>query len=94
MVISRVNSDFKLKELGSLNYSFGMDVQAVDDCLILGQQKYIMDMLLIFGLANALALPTPMSSKFLAKFAESEGESPSADAHLYRSIVGALNMYV
>lgn len=43
--ISQINIEFKLKDLGVLNYFLGMNVQVGDDCLLLGQKKYINELL-------------------------------------------------
>lgn len=61
-----------------------------EDCLLLGQKKYITDLLLKVHLSDASSLPTPMSGNFLTKVATYQDVSHLPDANLYRSNVGVL----
>lgn len=56
-----------------------MDVQICDDCVLLGQKKYINELLVKVGLANTFPFPTPMSGNFLSKVNASQSSSSSVD---------------
>lgn len=58
--------------------------------MIVGQKKYIHDLLQKVGVFNFSHLPTPMSSNFLSKVARYRDSSSSTDENLYKSIAGAL----
>lgn len=73
-----------------MNYFLGMDVHIGEDCLLLGQNKYISEQLLKVRLLKASPLPTPMSSNFLSKIVAAQQSSPRADVSLYMSTIVAL----
>ncbi|KAK8560971.1 hypothetical protein V6N13_026406 [Hibiscus sabdariffa] len=90
-VISSLNKEFSLKDLGELNYFLGIEVSYDDDGLVLSQKKYIRELLLRSGLEAAKGLPTPMISNL--QLSNNIG-SPIDNVTAYRSIVGALQYIV
>src|ERR1044072_9286976 len=87
-LVTKLNSEFALKQLGDLDYFLGVQVQRLKDgSLLLSQTKYIYDLLERANMIEAKGLPTPMiSSSKLTK----HGSDYMQDPTLYRSIVGAL----
>jgi histone deacetylase 1/2 len=87
-LISRLNAQFALKQLGALDYFLGIEVfHLPSGGLLLSQAKYIRDLLIRATMENANGMPTPMASSLkLSKV----GSAPVEDPTLFRSIVGAL----
>jgi histone deacetylase 1/2 len=87
-LISKLNAEFALKQLGSLDYFLGIEVFHMDNgSLLLSQTKYIRDLLSRVQMETANGMPTPMvSSSKLSKI----GSNPVEDPTHFRSIVGAL----
>lgn len=87
-LIHKLNAQFALKELGSLDYFLGIEVKRLKNgCLLLNQSKYIRDLLLKANMAESKGISSPMvASCKLSRF----GTDTMADPHLYRSVVGAL----
>lgn len=61
-VITSINAQFKLKDLGNLNYFLGMEVSTSDDYLLVYQNKYIQEMLSKVGLSDTNGFPNSMTS--------------------------------
>ncbi|GAU47982.1 hypothetical protein TSUD_87860 [Trifolium subterraneum] len=87
-LISKLNAEFALKQLGALDYFLGIEVSYLSSGgLLLSQAKYIRDLLARATMENANAMPTPMASTLkLSKVGSTPVENPT----LFRSIVGAL----
>jgi histone deacetylase 1/2 len=87
-LISKLNAEFALKQLGVLDYFLGIEVfHLADGSLLLSQAKYIRDLLSKAKMDNANGMPTPMASTLkLSKV----GSVPVEDPTHFRSIVGAL----
>jgi histone deacetylase 1/2 len=87
-LISRLNAQFALKQLGALDYFLVIEVfHLPSGGLLLSQAKYIRDLLIRATMENANGMPTPMASSLkLSKV----GSAPVEDPTLFRSIVGAL----
>ncbi|PNX67794.1 histone deacetylase, partial [Trifolium pratense] len=87
-LISKLNAEFALKQLGALDYFLGIEVfHLANGALLLSQAKYIRDLLAKANMDTAHGMPTPMvSSLKLSKV----GSVPVEDPTLFRSIVGAL----
>ncbi|MCH82053.1 retrovirus-related Pol polyprotein from transposon TNT 1-94 [Trifolium medium] len=87
-LVTKLNSVFSLKDLGTLDYFLGIEVKRHSDgSLLLSQQKYIRDLLVKTNLHEA----KPMSSPMVAGCKLSkEGSATYVDPSHYRSIVGAL----
>ena len=50
--ISALQREFSMKDLGELHHSLGMRVQRRDDCLLLSQHQYMLDILDRAGMAQ------------------------------------------
>ena len=87
-LISKLNAEFALKDLGPLHYFLGIKVHKLrDGSLLLSQQKYIKDLLTKSKMDKAKSIATPMVSDLkLSKL----GRDSVLDPTLYRSVVGAL----
>jgi histone deacetylase 1/2 len=87
-VISKLNSHFALKQLGSVDYFLGIEVHNLPTgALLLNQAKYIHDLLCKAKMENCKPIGSPMmSSCKLSKI----GSDTMTDPTLYRSTVGAL----
>lgn len=77
--------------MGRLNYFLGIEVSYTPDEIFLSQRKYILDLLTRAFMDKSNELPTPMV--ITCHLSAHEG-TPVDDAHLYRSIVGALQYVV
>lgn len=89
-VITQIYTEFRLKYLGTLNYLFGMDVQIKDDCLLLSQHKYVVELLHNTSLSNSCFIPTTMTGDCLTKVISEKDACPCPNVDLYRSTIGAL----
>ncbi|KAK0607846.1 hypothetical protein LWI29_021486 [Acer saccharum] len=88
-LVQRLNSVFALKDLGSLHYFLGIEVQHSSSGIHLSQNKYILDLLDKAGMKTTRSYPSPMVSStgnHLSTYTGCPIFSPSE----YRSIVGAL----
>ena len=87
-LITQLNSDFSLKQLGNLDYFLGIEVTHLPNgSLLLSQAKYLTDLLAKVNMLNANGMPTPMvSTSKLSRF----GSEPVSDPTQFRSVVGAL----
>jgi hypothetical protein len=84
--ISKLQCDFPIKDLGSINYFLGVEVLPDPHGLFLSQRKYILDLLKKSNMLSAKPVTSPMSSsKTLSRF---DGEA-FHDPSLYCSIVGS-----
>jgi hypothetical protein len=83
----RLRAEFALKDLGPLHYFLGIEVVRRPDGFFLHQKKYTHELLDHAGMLNCTPVSTPVDTK--AKLSATDG-SPTPDASLYRSIVGAL----
>src|SRR6185312_81591 len=61
-LLSDLNKEFALKDLGDLHYFLGIEVNKVSDGLILAQEKYASDVLKIIGMSDCKPVATPMST--------------------------------
>ncbi|MFS8015034.1 putative RNA-directed DNA polymerase [Helianthus anomalus] len=84
--ITRLQSEFAIKDLGKLNYFLGLEVSHTHDGLFLTQTKYARDILTRAGLLDSKPVATPLATNDVFT---SKGK-PFHDPTLYRSFVGAL----
>ena len=75
-----------MKDLGSLHYFLGIQVQPFVDGIFLSQQKYAREILARASMIGCKPIGTPFAQKLKLQH---EG-GPLVDATNYRSIVGAL----
>ena len=86
-IISRLGSEFALKDSGDFNYFLGLEVTPSAAGIHLSQTKYIGDLLKKAQIINSKGCQTPMnSSDKLVKDKGAAFENPS----LYRSLIGSL----
>jgi hypothetical protein len=88
-LLSALQKDFTLKDLGSLHYFLGVEVKQNKDDLHLSQKKYIMDLLQPIGMINCKPVTTLLATS--TKLSAYDGDLLSSeDATKYRNIVGAM----
>jgi len=86
-LITKLQHEFSMKDLGPLSYFLGIQVHRNREGLHLHQFKYIVDLLNCVNMTGAKPYQSPcISGKKLSKF---DGD-PLPDSSLYRHIVGAL----
>jgi hypothetical protein len=86
-LISSLQQDFALKDLGPLHYFLGVEALPDPHGMFLTQRKYILDLLKRANMLGAKTISSPMSSSTaLSAFSG----DPFSDPSLYRSIVGSL----
>jgi len=86
-VISLLQSDFPIKNLGELSFFLGVEAIRSDEGLYLSHRRYILDLLLRSKMDKSIPSITPMSTFQILN--KSDG-APFHDPYLYRSIVGGL----
>jgi histone deacetylase 1/2 len=88
-LLSDLQKEFALKDLGDLHYFLGIEVKKINDSLILTQQRYASYILAQSGMSRCKAIDTPLSTT--EKLSDYEGYAlGSDDSTKYRSLVGAL----
>ncbi|KAJ3701404.1 hypothetical protein LUZ61_005109 [Rhynchospora tenuis] len=86
-LMTLLDNTFSIKNLGTLNYFLGIEVQHQPHSLHLSQTRYLKSILQRASMTGAKPCQTPMQSGVqISKFSG----TPMEDAQLYRSIVGAL----
>jgi hypothetical protein len=88
-LLKDLKSDFALKDLGTLHYFLGIEVNKVRDGIHLSQSKYASDILKRVGMTQCKPMATPLSVAEKLNIKEGEPLGPE-DATRYRSVVGAL----
>jgi len=76
-----------MKDLGSLNYSLGLEVTSNSKVYFLSQAKYASDLISRAGLIDSKIAPTLVDVN--TKFSSTDG-TPFTDATLYRRLAGSL----
>ncbi|GJU76873.1 retrovirus-related pol polyprotein from transposon TNT 1-94 [Tanacetum coccineum] len=87
LFIRRVKSDILLVQvsMGELIFFLGLQVKQKEDVIFISQDKYVTEILKIFGFSDVKTVSTPMEThKPLLKDADGE----DVDEHLYRSMIG------
>uniref|UniRef100_A0A2N9G7W9 Reverse transcriptase Ty1/copia-type domain-containing protein n=1 Tax=Fagus sylvatica TaxID=28930 RepID=A0A2N9G7W9_FAGSY len=86
-LLSSLQTDFAVKDLGSLHYFLGIEVIRNNAGILLSQKRYILDLLKRTHMLEAKPVSSPMASS--TSLSAHEGE-PFPDQTLFRSTVGAL----
>uniref|UniRef100_A0A2N9IRZ5 Reverse transcriptase Ty1/copia-type domain-containing protein n=1 Tax=Fagus sylvatica TaxID=28930 RepID=A0A2N9IRZ5_FAGSY len=86
-LLSSLQHDFAVKNLGSLHYFLGIEVIRNTAGILLSQKRYILDILTRTHMLEAKPVSSPMASS--TSLSAHEGE-PFPDQTLFRSTVGAL----
>lgn len=91
-LIQKLNAQFALKKLGSIDYFLGVEVKHLSSgALLLTKTKYIRDLLDKAHMSEAKWISSLMVSNCqLTKF----GTDSLPDPHLYRTVVGAIVCYL
>jgi hypothetical protein len=88
-LLDQLQSDFALKDLGSLNYFWGIEFTKHSEGLVLTQDRYTDDIMRHVGMTNCKPMCTPLV--VVEKLSARDGDPLSPDdATAYRSVVGAL----
>lgn len=84
-----INNEFRLKDMGSLHYFLGIQVQRSSKGFFLHQHQYALDLLERAGMQSCRPCSTPIDTN--GKLSATSGTPLQPDdASSYRSIVGAL----
>jgi hypothetical protein len=88
-LLTQLEADFAVKDLGYLGYFLGIEVHHTSSGLVLTQRKYIQDLLQRTNMSSCNDVPTPMlhTEKL---FLKSGDLLSSEDTTRYHNIVGAL----
>ncbi|XP_019190817.1 PREDICTED: uncharacterized protein LOC109185294 [Ipomoea nil] len=85
-LLRQLATAFKIRDLGSLSFLFGIQLVPIDDGFVLSQRRYMSDILTRAGMVDCKPLATPLS---VARSSELSTE-PFANPTQYRSLAGAL----
>lgn len=86
-LIQVLNTKFRMKHLGPVNYFLGLQITWTSSHMIINQQKYILDLLQRTGFLHSKPLSTPVISG--QKLSLHDGD-PLLDTTEFRQVVGAL----
>jgi hypothetical protein len=86
-IVSALQREFVMKDLGELHHFLGMHVQHCGDGLLLSQEQYMMEILDRAGMAECKPCSTPVDTN--PKVSAIDGV-PVADASDFHSLAGAL----
>jgi len=86
-LITLLNSEFKIRDLGSMHYFLGIEVTKTATELMFSQHKYTLDIIQRAGMSSckAVDIPASSSSKILLT-----SDTQYSDPTRYRQIVGVL----
>uniref|UniRef100_A0A2N9I3R3 Reverse transcriptase Ty1/copia-type domain-containing protein n=1 Tax=Fagus sylvatica TaxID=28930 RepID=A0A2N9I3R3_FAGSY len=85
-LVSRLSSEFSMKDLGPLHYFLSIEVLPFSGGLFLSQQKYARDLIARSSMSGCNPIGTPLAQKHNLR----RDDPILVDATNYRSIVGAL----
>ncbi|KAH0731805.1 hypothetical protein KY289_002993 [Solanum tuberosum] len=85
--IKLLGDRFSIKDLSPLHFFLGVEVIQHDHGLTLTQSSFIADILSKFKILDANSVSTPLSTSEILSL---DDGSPSADATLYRQVIGSL----
>jgi hypothetical protein len=86
-IISALQQEFSMKDLGVLHHFLGMHVQPSGNGLLLSQKQYMLELLDRAGISECKPCLTPVDTN--SKVAAADG-APMTDASDFRSLAGAL----
>uniref|UniRef100_A0A2N9EMH7 Reverse transcriptase Ty1/copia-type domain-containing protein n=1 Tax=Fagus sylvatica TaxID=28930 RepID=A0A2N9EMH7_FAGSY len=86
-LVSRLSSEFSMKDLGPLHYFLGIEVLPFSGGLFLSQQKYAHDLLARFSMTGCNPIGTPLAQKYNLR----RVDPILMDATNYRSICLSLS---
>ena len=76
-----------MKDLGNLKYFLGIEVAKTNDCIMLSQRKYVLDLLVETGMLDCTPVDTPIEQNH--RIAEYHDQVPT-DKSRYQRLVGRL----
>ena len=88
-LLTDLQGEFALTDLGNLHYFLGIEVKKLRDGILLTQEKYTKDLLHRVNMSNCKPMNTPMAVSEKLSIFEGDPLGPQ-DTSRYRSIVGAL----
>ena len=86
-LITLLNSEFKIRDIGSVHYFLGIEVTKTAMRLMLSQHKYTLDIIRRAGMVSCKAADTPALSSYKLLLTSNTMYS---DPTRYRQIIGAL----
>ncbi|KAJ9542336.1 hypothetical protein OSB04_028842 [Centaurea solstitialis] len=86
-IMTRLSSEFAMKDLGLLSYFLGIAVTHHKNGLFLSQRKYTEDIIERAGMSSCKSTPTPIDTK---PKLSTDTTIPCSDPTLYRRLAGAL----
>ena len=84
------NATFKMKDLGMLTYSLGLEVEYLQDGIMLSERKYGDDLVAQAFLSDQKVAQKPMEINVRHK---NDDGGPHAEPTLYLRIIGCLNLF-
>jgi hypothetical protein len=78
-----------MKDLGLMHYFLGLEVWQKPREIFLGQGKYTVEILRIFGMMDCMSMATPMMTN-LNKLGDSTSDSDLEDSTMYRQLILSL----
>jgi len=78
-----------MRDIGLLHYFLGLDVWQKLGDIFIGQGKYTVDILSIFGMMDCNSMATPMMTN-LKKLSDCALDSNIVDSTMYRQLIGSL----
>nr|GEX97808.1 hypothetical protein [Tanacetum cinerariifolium] len=85
-----MQSEFEMSSMGPLTFFLGLQVDQRPDGIFIHQEKYVVDILRKFDLANSKLVSTPFEPQ---KIREKNVPNEPISVHIYRSMIGCL-MYL
>ncbi|GJV42238.1 putative ribonuclease H-like domain-containing protein [Tanacetum coccineum] len=80
---------FQMSSMGELTFFLGLQVQQKEDGIFISQDKYVAKILKKFNYSDVKSASTPVD---LEKPLVKDGDVDDVDVHLYRSMIGSLDV--
>ena len=85
---ANLSAHFKMKDMGKLHYSLGINIKMTDGVLQISQEQYINKILHKYNLQDCKPVSTPMDVN--VKLVKDDGYNKPVDPVVYQSMVGSL----